>query len=114
MAEYVDDPDDGLPVEVVGAWAEEKHARLVAYVHASSAARKKFARSETAYIDLFCGPGRSKIRHKNRLIDGGAVAACRRAHERGAPFFGRAHRRRGTRQWSMRVPVGSRRWARTL
>ena len=86
MAEYVDDPDDGLPVEVVGAWAEEKHARLVAYVHASSAARKKFARSETAYIDLFCGPGRSKIRHKNRLIDGGAVAACRRAHERGAPF----------------------------
>ena len=87
MADYVDDPDDGLPVAVVGAWSEEKHERLRRYVDASRAVRRMYMdRSEASYIDLFCGPGRAKIEGKDRFIDGGAVAACRMAREKGVPF----------------------------
>ena len=87
VQKYVDDPGDDLPAEIVGAWSEEKHERLRRYVDASRGARRKYLdRSEAAYIDLFCGPGRANIRNTDRFIDGGAVAACRMAREKDTPF----------------------------
>lgn len=87
MQKYVDDPGDDLPAEVVGAWSEEKHERLRRYVDASHGVRRMYLdRSEAAYIDLFCGPGRVNIRNTDRFVDGGAVAVCRMAREKDTPF----------------------------
>jgi three-Cys-motif partner protein len=87
LPDYVDDPADSLPSEVVGAWSIEKHERLKRYVDASHATRRKYLRrSEAAYVDLFCGPGRVTIRGTDEFLDGGVLAACRMAREKGAPF----------------------------
>jgi three-Cys-motif partner protein len=73
--------DDGLIVEKVGRWAVNKLKILTDYVYASGGARKNFARPGTAYIDVFCGPGRSLIRDTTKFIDGSPVAAFKRALE---------------------------------
>ena len=78
--------DDGLLVEKVGSWAVEKLKLVTDYVYASGGARKKFLDTGAAYIDPFCGPGRSMIRDKNTLIDGSSVAAFKRALESPARF----------------------------
>ena len=62
--------DDGLIVEKVGRWAVNKLKIVTDYTYASGGARKHFARPGTAYIDVFCGPGRSLIRGTNQFIDG--------------------------------------------
>ena len=49
--------DDGLPVTSVGAWTVEKHERLVRYVDITRGVRSMFARTQTTYVELFCGPG---------------------------------------------------------
>lgn len=68
--------DDGLIVEKVGAWAKTKHRLLTDYIQASGGARSNYnQRSGAAYIDVFCGPGRSLIRDTTNYIDGSAVAA---------------------------------------
>jgi hypothetical protein len=54
--------DDGLVVEKVG-----------------SGARKKYLGAGAAYIDPFCGPGRSLIRGTTTFIDSGPVAVFKRA-----------------------------------
>lgn len=65
--DYPPKSDDGLLVEDVHAWAEEKY-RLVQ--HYSSLFCKSMRRKweSLVYIDLFSGPGRSRIDHK-RIID---------------------------------------------
>ena len=73
--------DDGLIVEKVGAWAEQKIKLVTDYTYASGGARKKYGRPGAAYIELFCGPGRSLIRGTTRFIDGSAVAALKRSLE---------------------------------
>lgn len=85
---YVIDPDDDLPAEVVGEWVvKEKHERLIRYVDASRAARKKYVgRAGATLIDLYCGPGRVNIRETKKFLDGGVVAACRMARRKGVPF----------------------------
>jgi three-Cys-motif partner protein len=72
------DPEDGLPLSCVGPWAEEKHARLRKYVDISWAARRKFVTGKGGanYLDLYCGPGRARIRETNRIIDGSCVVAA--------------------------------------
>ncbi|MCG7509204.1 three-Cys-motif partner protein TcmP [Mesorhizobium retamae] len=83
------DGDDGLPVEEVGMWAKEKHTYLCRYIEISSATRKKYLGPEkggAAYVDLFCGPGRSFIPESREWIDGGAVAAWKRSQAVGSPF----------------------------
>ena len=68
--------DDGLIVEKVGAWAKTKHRLLTDYIQASGGARSSYnQRSGAAYIDVFCGPGRSIIRDMDEYIDGSPVAA---------------------------------------
>ncbi len=83
------DGDDGLPAEEVGPWAKDKHEYLCRYIDISRAVRKKWLGDNKAgatYIDLFCGPGRCRIRDTGEWIDGGVVAAWRKSVEGGAPF----------------------------
>ena len=64
----------------------EKHERLTKYVNASRGARNKFPRAGSAYIDLFCGPGRVQEKESLKFYDGGALVACRSARENSSPF----------------------------
>jgi three-Cys-motif partner protein len=78
------DAADGLLVDEVGPWAEEKHERLRKYIDASRGARAAFVPPRgtggAAYIDLFSGPGRSNIRDTSRIIDGSPLVAYRSAY----------------------------------
>jgi three-Cys-motif partner protein len=78
--------EQGLAVENVGPWAIDKLKIVTDYIQASSAARRQYLRSEAAYIDVFCGPGRSKIRTTGQFIDGSPVAAFKKARSSLAPF----------------------------
>jgi three-Cys-motif partner protein len=81
--------DDNFHVEEVGEQAKKKQELLNRYVQISSGARKKFigpGKAGAAYIDLFCGPGRSKIKDTSEYIDGCCVAAWRKSVESGSPF----------------------------
>ena len=81
--------DDGLPAEIVGVWAKEKHDCLCRYVDISRKTRAKylgFCKAGATYIDLFCGPGRCRVRNTDEWIDGGVVAAWKKSQEGGAPF----------------------------
>ncbi len=83
------DGDDGLPAAKVGEWAKEKHNYLRRYLDISSAVRRKFLTgpSKTAtFVDLFCGPGRAKVKETGEWIDGSAVAAWKISQEGGTPF----------------------------
>jgi three-Cys-motif partner protein len=73
--------DDGLIAEKVGSWAIDKLEVVTDYVFASGGARKKFASTGAAYIDPFCGPGRSLVRDTTNFIDGSPVAAFKRSLE---------------------------------
>jgi three-Cys-motif partner protein len=78
--------DDGLIVEKVGSWAGEKLKLVTDYVYAAGGARKKFLGTGAAYIDPFCGSGRSLIRNSSTSIDGSPVAAFKRALQSPARF----------------------------
>ncbi len=81
--------DDGLPMEEVGPWAKEKHELLCRYVDMSKAARAKYLgpnKGGAAFIDLFCGPGRCKVKTTGEVIDGGALSAWKKSVEGGKPF----------------------------
>lgn len=71
---YETDPVDGLRREVVSPWAEEKHLRLRHYADISRAARRKF-KGNSSFIDLYCGPGRARIKDTQVVIPGSAIAA---------------------------------------
>lgn len=78
--------DDGLLVEEVGGWAQTKHKILTNYIQISGPTRRKYVGTGAAYIDVFCGPGRSKIRTTGQFIDGSAVAAFKQGKQSGAAF----------------------------
>ncbi len=83
------DGDDGLPAEEVGVWAKEKHDYLCRYIDISRKTRAKYlgpGKGGATYIDLFCGPGRCKVRNSSEWIDGGVVAAWKKSQEGNAPF----------------------------
>lgn len=83
------DGDDGLPAEEVGVGAKDKHNFLSRYIDISRSARAKFLGPDKAgatYIDLFCGPGRCKVRNSGEWIDGGVVAAWKKSEQGNAPF----------------------------
>ncbi|MCB1601372.1 MAG: three-Cys-motif partner protein TcmP [Lysobacterales bacterium] len=82
-AQYEDD-EDGRKRAIVGEWAEDKIQRLVYYINISKAARRKFR--SRAYAELFCGPGRCRIKHTTRVIDGTAIAAYKESVRGGVPF----------------------------
>jgi three-Cys-motif partner protein len=78
--------DRGLLVENVGPWAVDKLKIVTDYIQASSAARRRYLRSGAGYIDVFCGPGRSRIRRTGKFIDGSPIAAFTKARGSLAPF----------------------------
>jgi three-Cys-motif partner protein len=76
--------EDGLQVQCVGAWAEDKYFFLEAYLNASCEARRKFAdKNNAVFIDLFAGPGRCIIRGEKKEILSGGMRALQRDE---APF----------------------------
>lgn len=81
--QYEVDPEDGLPRGLVGAWGvEDKHERLNKYIFASHAARRKFWKEygkDTGFVDLYCGPGRARVRDTPLIVDGSAVMAAKRS-----------------------------------
>lgn len=85
---YCIDPEDGLRSANVGAWASEKHLRLRRYVDITRATRRKWNGygRETSYIDLYCGPGRARIKGTNEFIQGSALVAATEAANKGVPF----------------------------
>jgi three-Cys-motif partner protein len=88
-AEAYEPDEDGLPRELVGAWVEKKHAHLTGYVGRARAARQKFlgtGKAGATYIDLFCGPGRARVRDTQNIVDGSAVAAWKETLAYGARF----------------------------
>jgi hypothetical protein len=76
----------GLLVENVGPWATDKLKIVTDYIQASGAARRRYLGSGAAYIDVFCGPSRSRIRTTGLFIDGSPVAAFKKAKGSLAPF----------------------------
>jgi three-Cys-motif partner protein len=78
---YEDDPQDGLRRAIVGSWAPEKHLRLRKYVDITRAVRRKFGGNAT-YIDLYCGPGRARLRETGEVVEGSAVLAAAEAGRR--------------------------------
>ena len=81
--------DDGLPAEVVGAWAKTKHEYLRRYVDITRGVRARWVEPDKAgatYIDPFCGPGRANVRNTPDFIDGSAVAAWTKSVECNVPF----------------------------
>jgi hypothetical protein len=76
---------DGLPVQCVGAWVEDKYFFLEQYLNASCEARRKFAdKGNAVFIDLFAGPGRCIVKNERREIDSGGMRAMKRDK---APFI---------------------------
>ena len=75
---------DGLPVQCVGAWVENKYFFLETYLNASCEAKRKFAdRNNAVFIDLFSGPGKCVIRGEKKEILSGGIRALQRDE---APF----------------------------
>jgi hypothetical protein len=65
---------DGLPVQCVGPWVEDKYSLLERYLDATRYARKKFSDNGNAvFVDLFAGPGRCIIKNEKREILNGAM-----------------------------------------
>ncbi len=79
--------DDGHAVQCVGGWAQWKHHYLSQYIDATWRTRVKYlppnGTGGAAYIDLFAGPGRARIRDTGEVIDGSPLIAM--SHEK-APF----------------------------
>lgn len=79
--------DDGLPVQCVGPWTKEKHDYLRRLIEATAGPRSKFlppaGTGGAAFIDLFAGPGRARIRTSGEVVAGSPFAALDHAT---APF----------------------------
>ncbi len=81
---------DGLPVQCVGPWAKDKHDYLGRYIEATHGPRSKYLVADggrpaggAAFVDLFAGPGRARVRTTGEIIDGSPLVAARHAD---APF----------------------------
>jgi three-Cys-motif partner protein len=77
------DPGDGLPVQCVGPWVKDKHHYLREYIEETSGTRRNYLSPTggrpfaggAAFIDLFAGPGRARIRSTGEIIDGSPLIA---------------------------------------
>lgn len=78
---YEIDPLDGFRRAIIGSWAPEKHLRLRKYVDITRAVRRKFGGNAT-YIDLYCGPGRARVRENGDVIEGSAIVVAKEASRR--------------------------------
>jgi three-Cys-motif partner protein len=67
-------PDDGLPTNAIGPWAEDKYRYLGMYAELFATGMKNKWRHRI-YLDLFSGPGYSRVRDTNRLVLGSPMIA---------------------------------------
>ncbi len=78
---------DGLPVQCVGPWAQEKHDYLRRYIEATRAVRRRYlppvGTGGAGFIDLFSGPGVARVRDTGALVEGSPLIAL---NHREAPF----------------------------
>ena len=73
-------PDDGFPVQCVGSWSHEKHDVLGRYLTASGGPRRRYlppAPGGAAFVDIFAGPGRARMRTTGTLEDGSPLLALK-------------------------------------
>lgn len=79
--------EDGLPSQGVGAWTATKHDRIRLYIEATRAVRAKYlpphGTGGAAFVDLFAGPGRARVRDQPATVPGSALIAVEHAQ---APF----------------------------
>ena len=90
--------DDGLPADGdVGAWVEDKHRALQAYLNLHAGPRA--GSTHRTYIDVFCGSGRAQVRDTRQLVDGSPIAArkCSQRKARLRPPRGRVPRSESSR-----------------
>jgi hypothetical protein len=66
--------DDGLPIMKVGAWAREKYIRVWMYEHLFATGMKN-KWNQRVYVDLFAGPGLSRIRRTSDILYGSPLLA---------------------------------------
>jgi three-Cys-motif partner protein len=78
--------DDGLLVEKVGPWAKDKLEIVGDYIQISGATRRKYRQNRPAFIDVFCGPGRSLVRSTGDYIDGSPVTAFKQGKQSAERF----------------------------
>lgn len=85
-----DSKDTGAgPQTEVGPQVHDKQARLRAYVEISAKVRAKFTgpgKAGASYIDLYCGPPKSRERSSGAMVDGSAIVAVMTARKTGHPF----------------------------
>jgi len=79
---------DGFPAQGVGEWTPEKHSWLGRYIEATSGARHRYlpsggGKGGAAFVDLFAGPGRIRVRDDADVYDGSPLLALKHAK---APF----------------------------
>jgi three-Cys-motif partner protein len=70
--------EDGFPREIVGKWAVDKYARLAKYVDISRGVRAGFVgkgKAGSTYIELFCGPGRVRLKDTRDVTHGSPLVA---------------------------------------
>lgn len=86
--------EDGLIACEVKKHARDKHNILKSYVDITRSTRAKYLPSKdehlpkggAVYIDLFCGPGRSKIKNTDDWIDGSPIVAWKESLKNKTPF----------------------------
>jgi len=66
--------DDGLPTNDIGPWAEEKYQYVGMYAQLFSTGMKN-KWPHRIYLDLFSGPGYSRVRETNRVVLGSPMIA---------------------------------------
>jgi three-Cys-motif partner protein len=66
---------DGLPLRCVGGWSKEKYYYLKRYIDAFTTATRLKWHGKIYYIDLFAGPGRSRVRDTEEEIDASPLLA---------------------------------------
>lgn len=76
MIEPVEVEDDGLLVDEIGRWSLQKH-RLIALYDTLFSTGMKNLWDVLIYMDLFCGPGRARIRDTDRIVETSPLIALR-------------------------------------
>jgi len=66
--------DDGLPTNAIGPWAEQKYQYVGMYAQLFSTGMKN-KWPHRIYLDLFSGPGYSRVRDTNRVVLGSPMIA---------------------------------------
>jgi three-Cys-motif partner protein len=68
--------EDGLPSRCVGPWSRDKLFYLSRYCDIFTTGMKNKWRNRV-FVDLFCGPGRCRVRHQGDFEDGSPLIALR-------------------------------------